>query len=213
MSSFSAPSPQGPTDRTAVSLDKARRGLRTVLEAVVLFLMIALAVVVVVGVVFRKVGASLVWYDEVASLMLAWLTYYGAALAALHRGHIGMPTLVDRLSGTARKAVVLLGEACVLAFFVVLAGAGSGKTRVITFKIAHLVINCGLQPWQILAVTFTWLMGLMGFARSGIRQHWHIYEVMRDTSVDAATPALGYASIVISACVLMFLGMVAFIFC
>ena len=64
----------------------------------------------------------------------------------------------------------------------------------------------------ILAVTFTWLMGLMGFARSGIRQHWHIYEVMRDTSVDAATPALGYASLVISACVLMFLGMVAFIF-
>ena len=64
----------------------------------------------------------------------------------------------------------------------------------------------------VLAVTFTWLMGLMGFARSGIRQHWHIYEVMRDTSVDAATPALGYASIVISACVLMFLGMVAFIF-
>jgi len=64
----------------------------------------------------------------------------------------------------------------------------------------------------ILAVTFTWLMGLMGFARSGIRQHWHVYEVMRDTSVDAATPALGYASLVISACVLMFLGMVSFIF-
>ena len=64
----------------------------------------------------------------------------------------------------------------------------------------------------ILAVTFTWLMGLMGFARSGIRQHWHVFEVMRDTSVDAATPALGYAAIVISACVLMFLAMVSFIF-
>ena len=35
---------------------------------------------------------------------------------------------------------------------------------------------------------------------------------MRDTSVDAATPALGYASIIISACVLMFLGLVSFIF-
>src|SRR5574341_1336082 len=64
----------------------------------------------------------------------------------------------------------------------------------------------------ILAVTFTWLMGLMGFARSGIRQHWHIWEVMRDMSPWAATPALGYASVIISACVLIFLGLVAFIF-
>jgi cytochrome bd-type quinol oxidase subunit 1 len=64
----------------------------------------------------------------------------------------------------------------------------------------------------VLAVTFTWLMGLMGFARSGIRQHWHVWEVMRDTSVDAVTPALGYAAKMISVCVLIFLGMVAFIF-
>src|SRR5206468_2230204 len=46
----------------------------------------------------------------------------------------------------------------------------------------------------LLAVTFTWLMGLMGFARSGIRQHWHVYGVMRDSSVDAVTPAIGYAA-------------------
>ena len=64
----------------------------------------------------------------------------------------------------------------------------------------------------ILAVTFTWRRGLMGFARSGIRQHWHVFEVIRDTSVDAATPALGYASIVISVCVLIFLSLVTFIF-
>jgi hypothetical protein len=64
----------------------------------------------------------------------------------------------------------------------------------------------------VLVVTFTWLMGLMGFARSGIRQHWHIWEVMRDTSPWAATPALGYAARVISACVLIFLGLIAFVF-
>ncbi len=64
----------------------------------------------------------------------------------------------------------------------------------------------------VLAVTFTWLMGLMGFARSGIRQHWHVWEVLRDTSVDAATPALGYAANIISVCVLVFLSLVAFIF-
>ncbi|HJS42062.1 MAG TPA: cytochrome ubiquinol oxidase subunit I [Gemmatimonadales bacterium] len=64
----------------------------------------------------------------------------------------------------------------------------------------------------ILAVTFTWLMGLMGFARSGIRQHWHVWQVMPDTSASAATPALGYAAIMISTCVLIFLGLVGFIF-
>lgn len=64
----------------------------------------------------------------------------------------------------------------------------------------------------VLVVTFTWLMGLMGFARSGIRQHWHVFEVMRDTSEFAATPALGYAAQVISACVLIFLGLIGFIF-
>ena len=64
----------------------------------------------------------------------------------------------------------------------------------------------------ILAVTFTWLMGLMGFARSGIRQHWHVWQVMQDTSQYAATPALGYASIMISTCVLIFLALVGFIF-
>lgn len=37
----------------------------------------------------------------------------------------------------------------------VLAGAGSGKTSVITEKVAHLIINCGYKPHQIIAVTFT----------------------------------------------------------
>jgi hypothetical protein len=64
----------------------------------------------------------------------------------------------------------------------------------------------------VLAITFTWLMGLMGFARSGIRQHWHVWEVMRDTSEYAATPALGYAANMITLCVALFLGLVAFIF-
>ncbi len=94
------------------------------LEAIVLVLVAALAVVVVMGVGFRKFGAALVWYDEVASILLAWLTYYGAALAALKRAHIGFPNLVRRLGRPWRIPVVVAGEAVVIAFFLIAAWAG-----------------------------------------------------------------------------------------
>lgn len=86
--------------------------------------MVALAVVVVLGVAFRRLGAALVWYDEVASILLAWLTFYGAALAALHRAHIGFPKLVDGLAPHLRRPLILVGEVFVLAFFAVVAWAG-----------------------------------------------------------------------------------------
>jgi len=64
----------------------------------------------------------------------------------------------------------------------------------------------------MLATSFTWLMGLMGYARSGLRTHWHIFNVVQDYSSDAFTPTLGYACWVISIIVLIFLLLVSFIF-
>lgn len=64
----------------------------------------------------------------------------------------------------------------------------------------------------LLAVAFTWLMGLMGYIRSGIRQHWHVTGVFRDASVDAFTPTLGYAANVVSAGVVLFMALVIFVF-
>ena len=64
----------------------------------------------------------------------------------------------------------------------------------------------------LLAISFTWLMGLMGYVRSGLRQHWHVYGVVRDTSVDAFTPTLGFATKVVSVTVLIFFAFMVFIF-
>ncbi|MCZ6917257.1 MAG: TRAP transporter small permease subunit [Gemmatimonadetes bacterium] len=101
-----------------------RGGFENSLEWAVLVLMGALAVVVMLGVGFRKGGAALVWYDEVASILLAWLTYYAASLAALNRAHIGFPKLVAAASPTVKMVLVVVREVVVVGFFVIVAWAG-----------------------------------------------------------------------------------------
>ena len=102
------------------------------LETIVIALMTGLFVLVVVAVVFRKAGNSLIWYDEIAEVMLAWLTYYGAALAALKRGHIGVATLVKMMPRVWRVVCFVVGEITVAAFFVLLAWVGWRVLDVLT---------------------------------------------------------------------------------
>lgn len=94
------------------------------LEWVVGALMIILAIEVTVGIVFRVAGNSLVWYDETASLLLAWLTFYGSALASVKRAHIGCPELVERLRPNARRAVNIAAQLLVIAFFALFGWVG-----------------------------------------------------------------------------------------
>ena len=63
-----------------------------------------------------------------------------------------------------------------------------------------------------LAVTFTWLMGLMGFIRSGIRQYWHVYGRVMDESANAYTMSHGRATLIISGIVITFFVMVSGVF-
>ena len=88
-----------------------------ILEAITMVLMLSLAVVVVVGVGFRWADNSLPWYDEVAAIQLCWLTYYGAALGALKRSHIGIPSIIVAIKPPYRLPFVIFGELVVLGFF------------------------------------------------------------------------------------------------
>ncbi|WMS42825.1 TRAP transporter small permease [Acuticoccus sp. MNP-M23] len=92
--------------------------LQRILEALTITLLVTLAVVVLAAVVARYVfNSSFVWYDEVASIMLAWLTFYGAALAALRRRHLGFPGLLLALPVRGRFALFVLGDIIVIAVF------------------------------------------------------------------------------------------------
>ncbi|MDH3762085.1 MAG: TRAP transporter small permease [Gammaproteobacteria bacterium] len=105
-------------------LDSARTLFERLLEAITVLLIVSLAVVVVLGVIYRWAGDSLSWYDEIASVQLAWLTYYGASLAALKRAHIGVPGLIAVVPPLFRVPLVLLAEAVIIGFFLILAWYG-----------------------------------------------------------------------------------------
>ena len=62
----------------------------------------------------------------------------------------GEPPYLELLNSEQRRAVLHTGKP-----LLILAGAGSGKTRVITTKIAWFIREQGLDPRSILAVTFT----------------------------------------------------------
>ena len=60
-----------------------------------------------------------------------------------------------------------------------------------------------------LAFVVVWLMGLMGYARSGVRLNWHVFGILEDTSAGAGLPALGEAAIVITLITLIFFALLA----
>jgi TRAP-type C4-dicarboxylate transport system permease small subunit len=107
-----------------MTLDRLRGLYARLLEWIVIVLMAVLFIEVSLGVVYRTFGVSLVWYDEVASILLAWLTFYGAALASVKRAHIGCPELVDLAPPRVRAGLRAVSQVLTIAFFLLMGWIG-----------------------------------------------------------------------------------------
>jgi TRAP-type C4-dicarboxylate transport system permease small subunit len=112
-------------------LASLRRVYDRILEVIAVALIVAVTVIVVMGFTYRWFGFSLVWYDEVASISLAWLTYYASALAASRGAHIGFSGFVNSLPTNLRVAATLLASAVTIGFFVLLAITGMQVVQVL----------------------------------------------------------------------------------
>ena len=102
-------------------MDKYFRRLVDWVEVWTVLLLVLMVLLVSLGVFYRYVlNASLSWYDEFASFLLVWLTFYGAVVASYRRRHIGFEIVVDRFTPSTRKIIELVAESCVLGFQAVL---------------------------------------------------------------------------------------------
>lgn len=113
------------------ALERFRRRYGAALEVLVIVLVIVLALEVTLGIVFRTLGKSLSWYDEVASVLLAWLTFYGSALASVRRAHISCPEVVEQASPRTRRALGIATQVLVIAFFALLGWVGASILPII----------------------------------------------------------------------------------
>lgn len=125
-----------------------------VLEAIAAILMVAVTLIVVLGFVFRWVGESLVWYDEIAAISLAWLTYYAGALAALRGAHLGFSGFVNSLPTGWRVAMSVVGSAITIFFFTLLGVMG--------YEVIHVIAGLTLvslpeiqQQWVASVIPIT----------------------------------------------------------
>ena len=177
-------------------------------------------------------GVGLLWW--MGTPLWLWALSLGSMIVAMvltyaNRGVWGQWLLFAMASGVIVfygvygyfvEAIVRIGFSIFMVGMVFLVLIVAVGMDLVIFRGAPIVgeIRWGQIPERaqyilfLLATSFTWLMGLMGYARSGLRTHWHIFNVVRDYSSDAFTPNLGYACWVVSIIVLVFLLLVSFIF-
>jgi len=118
------------------------------LETIAVILMIAVTAIVAMGVIYRWLGESLVWYDEVASISLCWLTYYAGALAALRGAHIGFAGFVNSLPARWRMAATVFSSAVTIFFFGVLAVMGTQVVQILKGDTLVSIPEVSLQITQ-----------------------------------------------------------------
>jgi TRAP-type C4-dicarboxylate transport system permease small subunit len=98
-------------------MDKTFSRLIKLVEWWATLLLVLMVALVCLGVFCRYVlGASLAWYDEFASYLLVWLTFYGAVSASYHNRHISFDTFVERLMPEMRRKFQIVAELFVLGF-------------------------------------------------------------------------------------------------
>ena len=121
-----------------------------VLEVVIAACLALMAVLVFGNVVLRYAfDSGIAMSEELSRLLFVWLIFLGAVLGSIQRAHIGFDSLVEKLPLAARKALVLLTGALMIAACVMFLVGGWKQT----------MINLG-NSYPVLGISYAWLYGV-----------------------------------------------------
>jgi TRAP-type transport system small permease protein len=144
-------------------------------------LLMVMVGLVTIGVFFRYVlNASLSWYDEFASYLLVWLSFYGAIASTARGRHISFDTLVEKLGPVARKRMALVSEALSAVFYAVLLVYGAmlvrtmGEETAISLpwiRMAWVYSALPISGGLMLAITLTRVVAILRGRDSGRTPH------------------------------------------
>lgn len=178
----------------ASTIDRTRFLVEKLLEVFTVFLLLTLTTIVLAAVAFRAFGSSLIWYDEVASIGLAWLTFYGACLAALKRAHMGFPGIVANAPPPLRSLLFIVSELIVISFFLVIAYYGYrvleilAWDRLVSLPSISLTVTQSAIPISAALFILCELLSLPGAwkkMRAGVdSEHEAIEEAIRQAEED-----------------------------
>lgn len=176
---------------------RLEKALLWVIETICLCLLIALALAVIYSTTMRYLGASPSWYDEIASVLLAWLTYFGATYALFLRQHMSFGGIVAALPKQAAVALALFAELLVIGFFAVVAWYGNAvlavakwdsllSVRWLTLDIVQSVIPV-TAVLMIVGTLLTMPRALRNAAQGIVPDHAEIEQAIADAERDNAT--------------------------
>ena len=110
-----------------------RTAIVHLIETICVAILVSLAAIVIYASTMRWLGASPSWYDEIAQVMLAWLTYFAAVYAALMGQHMRFSGIVLAMPVVPRIIVFLMGEALLIIFFAIVGWYGWKLLEFLTF--------------------------------------------------------------------------------
>lgn len=87
-------------------MKKTHDVLVRLVEYILTLLMLAMFLLVVIAVIFRKAGHSISWYDEFAGYILVWVTFWGSVVALEKKRHIGFETVIELLPKFLQRTIM-----------------------------------------------------------------------------------------------------------